>query len=100
MKGGGAINYEEPFTDKEKISLLSAFMIFDLKRLLIGNKPLNSTTAWFVFSVSSLVIGFVERLRELIDDEFPIPISDIRHAQQPLFAVSNGLYQAAALSQK
>jgi len=59
MKGGGAINYEEPFTDKEKISLLSAFMIFDLKRLLIGNKPLNSTKAWFVFSVSSLVIGFV-----------------------------------------
>ena len=59
MKGGGAINYEEPFTDKEKISLLSAFMIFDLKQLLIGNKPLNSTKAWFVFSVSSLVIGFV-----------------------------------------
>ena len=59
MKGGGAINYEEPFTDKEKISLLSAFMIFDLKRMLIGNKPLNSTKAWFVFSVSSLVIGFV-----------------------------------------
>jgi len=59
MKGGGAINYEEPFTDKEKISILSAFMIFDLKRLLIGNKPLNSTKAWFVFSVSSLVIGFV-----------------------------------------
>ena len=25
----------------------------------IGNKPLNSTKAWFVFSVSSLVIGFV-----------------------------------------
>ena len=59
MKGGGEINYEEPFTDKEKISLLSAFMIFDLKRLLIGNKPLNSTKAWFVFFVSSLVIGFV-----------------------------------------
>ena len=59
MKGGGAINYEEPFTDKEKISILSAFMIFDLKRLLIGNKPLNSTKAWFVFFVSSLVIGFV-----------------------------------------
>ena len=47
---------------------------------------------------TSLVVGFVERLRELIDDEFPIPVSDIRHAQQPLFAVSNGLYQAAKLS--
>ena len=47
---------------------------------------------------TSLVVGFVERLLELIDDEFPIPISEIKHAQQPLFAVSNGLYQAAALS--
>ena len=49
---------------------------------------------------TSLVVGFVERLKELIDDEFPIPISEIRHAQQPLFAVSNGLYQAAQLSQQ
>ena len=47
---------------------------------------------------TSLVVGFVERLRELIDDDFPVPISEIRHAQQPLFAVSNGLYQAAKLS--
>ena len=47
---------------------------------------------------TSLVVGFVERLRELIGDDFPVPISEIRHAQQPLFAVSNGLYQAAKLS--
>jgi len=47
---------------------------------------------------TSLVVGFVERLRELIADDFPVPISEIRHAQQPLFAVSNGLYQAAKLS--
>ena len=47
---------------------------------------------------TSLVMGFVERLRELITDDFPVPISEIKHAQQPLFAVSNGLYQAAKLS--
>ena len=47
---------------------------------------------------TSLVLGFVERLKELTKDEFPVPSSEIKHAQQPLFAVSNGLYQAAKLS--
>ena len=59
MKGGDNIDYEEPFSEKQKISILSAFMIFDLKRILIGNKKLNAKKAWFVFTVSSLVIGFV-----------------------------------------
>ena len=59
MKGGHEIDYEEPFSEKQKISILSAFMIFDLKRILIGNKKLNAKKAWFVFTVSSLVIGFV-----------------------------------------
>ena len=47
---------------------------------------------------TSLVMGFVERLRELTENDFPVPISEIKHAEQPLFAVSNGLYQAAKLS--
>ena len=47
---------------------------------------------------TSLVLGFVERLKALTKDDFPVPISEIKHAQQPLFAVSNGLYQAAKLS--
>ena len=47
---------------------------------------------------TSLVLGFVEKLRELITDDFPVPISEVKHAEQPLFAVSNGLYQAAKLS--
>ena len=47
---------------------------------------------------TSLVLGFVERLKELIDDDFPVPISEIKHAQEPLFAVSNGLYEAARIS--
>lgn len=47
---------------------------------------------------TSLVLGFVERLKELTDKDFPVPISEIRHAEHPLFAVSNGLYQAAKLS--
>mgnify|MGYP003147458075 CR=1 FL=1 len=47
---------------------------------------------------TSLMQGFVERLRELTAEGFPVPISEIRHAQEPLFAVSNGLYEAAKLS--
>jgi len=47
---------------------------------------------------TSLVTGFTERLRELTSTDFPVPISEIKHAEQPLFAVSNGLYQAAKLS--
>ena len=47
---------------------------------------------------TSLAQGFVERLRELISEDFPVPISEIKHAEEPLFAVSNGLYQAAKLS--
>ncbi len=59
MKGGHEINYEEPFSDKEKVSFLSAFMILDLKRMIIGNQKLNTGKAWLVFVVSSLIIGFV-----------------------------------------
>ena len=47
---------------------------------------------------TSLVMGFVERLKELTAEDFPVPISEIRHAKEPLFAVSNGLYEAARLS--
>ena len=59
MKGGHEIDYEEPFSDKEKISFLSAFIILDLKRIIIGNQKLNTNKAWLVFIVSSLIIGFV-----------------------------------------
>jgi actin-like ATPase involved in cell morphogenesis len=47
---------------------------------------------------TSLVMGFVERLKELTAEDFPVPISEIRHAEEPLFAVSNGLQEAARLS--
>lgn len=47
---------------------------------------------------TSLVLGFVERLRELTAEGFPVPVSEIRHAEEPLFAVSNGLYEAARIS--
>ena len=59
MKGGHEIDYEEPFSDKDKISFLSAFIILDLKRIIIGNQKLNTNKAWLVFIVSSLIIGFV-----------------------------------------
>ena len=47
---------------------------------------------------TSLVKGFTDRLKELTATDFPVPISEIRHAKEPLFAVSNGLYQAAKIS--
>ena len=47
---------------------------------------------------TSLAQGFVERLRELTSEDFPVPISEIKHAEEPLFAVSNGLYKASKLS--
>ena len=59
MKGGHEIDYEEPFSDKETVSFLSAFIILDLKRIIIGNQKLNTNKAWLVFIVSSLIIGFV-----------------------------------------
>jgi len=59
MKGGHEIDYEELFSDKDKISFLSAFIILDLKRIIIGNQKLNTNKAWLVFVVSSLIIGFV-----------------------------------------
>jgi actin-like ATPase involved in cell morphogenesis len=49
---------------------------------------------------TSLMVGFVERLRELMSDNFPVAVSEVRHANEPLFAVSNGLYEAAKLSAK
>ena len=59
MKGGHEIDYEEPFSDKEKVSFLSAFIILDLKRIIIGNQKLNTNKAWLVFIVSSLIIGVI-----------------------------------------
>ncbi len=59
MKGGETINYEEPFSEKETVSFLSAFMILDLKQILVGRKKLNNKRAWLIFVVSSLIIGFV-----------------------------------------
>ena len=44
------------------------------------------------------MLGFVERLRELTAAGFPVPVAEIRHAEEPLFAVSNGLYEAARIS--
>jgi len=49
---------------------------------------------------TSLVVGFVERLKELIEEDFPVPISEVKHAKDPLFAVCNGLHSAAELSAK
>ena len=59
MKNADTVNYDFSMSEKEKISFLSAFFVFDLRAMLIGNKKLNTTLAWFVFAFSSLVIGLV-----------------------------------------
>ena len=59
MKGGEKVDYDFTLTDKEKVSFLSAFFVFDLRAMLIGNKKLNTPLAWFLFGFSSLVIGLV-----------------------------------------
>ena len=47
---------------------------------------------------TSLVGGFIDRLTELTSEGFPVPISEVKHAKEPLFAVANGLYQAAKIA--
>jgi intein/homing endonuclease len=49
---------------------------------------------------TSLVGGFIEVLEKTIREEkdFPIKLGEIRHAEEPLYAVSAGLYQAAKLN--
>ena len=46
---------------------------------------------------TSLVGDFIPTLKEILANEkdFPIPIKDIRHAEEPLFSVAHGLYCAA-----
>jgi len=49
---------------------------------------------------TSLIGGFIETLKKTIDAEkdFPIPIREIKHAEEPLYAVAHGLYHAAKLA--
>jgi len=50
---------------------------------------------------TSLIGGFVDALKEEINNvNFPIPVKEIRHAEDPLFAVSYGAHMAAALQAK
>lgn len=48
---------------------------------------------------TSLAGGFVEMLDKAIKDEkdFPIPVKEVKHAEEPLYSVSHGLFQAASL---
>ena len=59
MKGGEKTDYDFSLSEKEKVSFLSAFFVFDIRTMLIGNKKLNTPLAWFLFGFSSLVIGLV-----------------------------------------
>lgn len=47
---------------------------------------------------TSLALGFIERLQAMIAQvNFPVPISEIRHSKEPLYAVARGLLRAAEI---
>ena len=49
---------------------------------------------------TAMIQGFADRLGELIKEDFPIPVSSVRLAKDPLFAVSRGLCNAAETTAK
>ena len=49
---------------------------------------------------TSLIAGFNETFIEKVKKGFPIPVGEVRQAKDPLFAVCNGLYQAASVQNK
>lgn len=44
---------------------------------------------------TSMPKGFIERLEKNIREDFPIPVSEVKLADDPMFAVAKGLYNAA-----
>lgn len=49
---------------------------------------------------TAMVQGFADRLGELIKEGFPVPVSSVQLAKDPLFAVSRGLCNAAETTAK
>jgi len=49
---------------------------------------------------TSMPKGFIEKLEEAIKDDFPVPVSKVKLAVDPLFAVSRGLYNAAKVKEE
>ena len=50
---------------------------------------------------TSLAGNFIEKLKPVfLDKSFPVPVSDVVHAKDPLMAVSNGLVTASLISKK
>jgi len=58
------------------------------------NQPIDIVVA----GGTSLAGGFIKKMKEKIDGEFPIPVGNIKHASDPLFSVSKGLLVAAEVS--
>ena len=58
------------------------------------NQPINIVIA----GGTSMIGGFVDRFKEKIGDDFPIPVGEVKLAKEPLYAVSNGLYNASLVA--
>ena len=46
---------------------------------------------------TSMIGGFLDTFKQVIETGFPVPISEVVLAKDPLFAVANGLYNAAKI---
>ena len=90
-------NEDEEFGIKTKMfNATFLFRVTDKKDLPNLFEPIKVVVA----GGTSLAGGFVELLDSIIKEEndFPIPVSEVKHAEEPLYSVSHGLFQAADLN--
>jgi actin-like ATPase involved in cell morphogenesis len=79
------------------------FLETDSKKLPNITDPVDIVVA----GGTSLPKGFIDKFKELVTGKFPnkpgtdkkiIPVGEVRHAENPLFAVCDGLYEAAEIA--
>jgi len=77
-------------------SFVKLYKDTDKKKLPRLFKPIPLVVA----GGTSLVGGFIETFNEILNaqKDFPIKISEVRHAEEPLYAVAKGLYQASKMN--
>ena len=59
------------------------------------NQPINIIIA----GGTSMIGGFVDKFKEKLGDDFPIPVGEVKLAEDPLYTVSKGLYNASVVSE-
>ena len=104
------MNIQDPKNEYEKAiavyySSLLKYLVAQIKHLYLSKDKKELPNLFepipiVVAGGTSLIGGFIPTLKEIIDAEkdFPIPISEIRHAEEPLYAVAHGLFHAAKMN--